>query len=152
MRHAILVLLLATACDKSKSNDIANAWTHEVTGTVSIDGASVVITECKVEKHNDTRISLLYAGGHLSFESGRLSIYQGDDDRNAMNRGTQLSCDHIAGERQSGTPAGTRGFARGKLAAECTAPVPVKLDVVLACGPAPFDSGAPVTGSAGSAS
>ena len=107
--------------------------TPEVTGTVLVDGKPVTITRCVVERRLDTRVTMLFAGGSVSFEDDHLFLYEGDDD-DAIMRGTELSCGRPGGNQAMGTGTDRKGWVRGTLRADCTGPRPVKVDVTLACG------------------
>jgi hypothetical protein len=139
MQRLVVGLVVLAACGSGKSADGGRGGggggggSKEVEGTLVVDGKPRTITKCIVERHLDTRITLVFAGGSVSYEDDDLYVYSGDDDDGIM-RGRELTCGDLGGERSFGTSMKGGGWARGALRADCTAPVPVKLDVTLTCG------------------
>lgn len=132
-------MVVVAACGKSGSKSADKSGTASgpghspVKGTVMVGGNAVTITKCVVESHMDTRISLVFDGGSLAYEDDHLYYYKGSN-ADGMMQGSQLTCESFSDAHSAGTSTDKPGWARGKLSANCSAPVPVKLDVELVCG------------------
>lgn len=140
MKHVLLLVIVAASaigCGSKKEGGGGGGGgggTKEVTGTLLVDGKPRTITKCIVERHLDTRITLVFAGGSVSYEDKDLYLYVGDDDDGVM-RGSELECSKLRSpELYMGTSTSAPGWVRGTVEAECATPTPVTLDVTLTCG------------------
>jgi hypothetical protein len=130
-RAHVSALALALAACGGKDGD----GTREVSGALVVDGTRRAVTGCIVRNAplGGTRLTLAFAGGAVTYEDDRLYLARGDAGRGVV-RGEPLVCLGVTGERVAGSSSNGPGFMHGTLAAECSGPTPVTLDLTLACG------------------
>ena len=129
--NAVVAALLVAACACGKGDDKQPDKRREVTGTLSLDGKPLDVTQCRAGRGETTYVELVTANGKLRFENKQLFWATSGADR-----GDRLQCDKLdrswgGGLRKDGT-----SYFRGQLIFKCRGPAGQQLagDVQVDCG------------------